>query len=1124
VVQDIELSAFTGESDALKLAVQGLTKTVQESRGALNSYAKTLLEMAVAGIKAASWLVEFAKDMKESGMAAGLLHTAIVLLAGSIAKGLLTALVTMGQRLALSASIFAQLRNEIRTGVTSTEQAAAAQRRLDEARARGAITTRQYIILQRELNAQLVRLNGGLGNAAGAATGFRRALAGLGAGMSLLGGPIGVITLAVAGLYGWFQKWKSQMEETRRTLIEENAALLTSTKAMSDYIAQLKKLNEEKESGQIKDDEFLKKQEAIIKSAVESDSASLELKTKGAAATFDDIVKDQEKGLKKLEKDAFDTFQAIAESSDSAYKKIEKNVNSLNIQRQLMTTARGPIAIGRGIVGAARPIADAADIQNVDNLLMQEEKKLAEEAQKIGETLGKLLIEYRDILVDQVMNGIKDEKTAQEEFYKIAQELYAIASTREIEIPDIQKQAEFGVIEQIKALMDKAKVETNNGLNAINELLATKLPESFQLVQKLTDGLSGVKFFDAAKIAEDANAATAAIKNQTDEWYKIIDERVEQINKALSAMGPKLDPALRKKFLDELKDLNAERMRIEQNSSEQTIQILADAFGKREIMEAESVKGTELTEKEKIEAYKKGAKAYLKMLAEEETATRNTQIATLQMVKDGVSAKIKEFRALAIAATAAGNAELAAAMRSDLAKLGKEESEITAAIADLEEKNKKTEERLKREFDSIDRSAEGIGGGKGGGSKKEAKDETVELAKIQAERVKFEQEKMAKSLAENLKKGEVSVTDFIQKALQSRRAVYDAELQAAQASLAKARAGDSQAAIERAQLELDKLMASGADNTEEAYREAFETIEKAYDELVSKIQGQAEAIKVNVEMGVYSEAQGRDELKKIIGENQPALDALIRGMEEVQAAAQAAGLSMDFSGQIAQAKAGFEQLKAPLNEIANNINGMIRSSINGMLSDIAAGTMTLGEAVRQLLLNIAQGLAEIAAQQIASSIMGSIGGGPGGGIGGLISGIFGAFAEGGKVSGPGTPTSDSVLARLSAGEYVLSARAVRLWGTDFLDKMNRLSLNVDPRRLLPGFADGGGVGPAIASLVSSESLSERETKAPSVSITVRNDLDKERLIRTVIESPSFSKGVQKSNTREKKSLTAMLGN
>ncbi len=60
------------------------------------------------------------------------------------------------------------------------------------------------------------------------------------------------------------------------------------------------------------------------------------------------------------------------------------------------------------------------------------------------------------------------------------------------------------------------------------------------------------------------------------------------------------------------------------------------------------------------------------------------------------------------------------------------------------------------------------------------------------------------------------------------------------------------------------------------------------------------------------------------------------------------------------------------------------------------------------------------------------------------------YATGGLISGPGTGTSDSIIARLSNGEYVMRADAVRMFGTGLLDQMNAGQL--------PAFAMGGGIG------------------------------------------------------------------
>ena len=87
----------------------------------------------------------------------------------------------------------------------------------------------------------------------------------------------------------------------------------------------------------------------------------------------------------------------------------------------------------------------------------------------------------------------------------------------------------------------------------------------------------------------------------------------------------------------------------------------------------------------------------------------------------------------------------------------------------------------------------------------------------------------------------------------------------------------------------------------------------------------------------------------------------------------------------------------------------------------------------------AAGIAAVHA--LASSLWGTGGGGAGGGTADgadsdmNIAGSW-QFASGGHVSGPGTSRSDSIPARLSNGEYVINAGAVKKLGVNFLDKIN----------------------------------------------------------------------------------------
>jgi hypothetical protein len=104
-----------------------------------------------------------------------------------------------------------------------------------------------------------------------------------------------------------------------------------------------------------------------------------------------------------------------------------------------------------------------------------------------------------------------------------------------------------------------------------------------------------------------------------------------------------------------------------------------------------------------------------------------------------------------------------------------------------------------------------------------------------------------------------------------------------------------------------------------------------------------------------------------------------------------------------------------------------------------------------------------AAQRVAAAVRSAVSGSSDASAG---SGAPG-FAGGGAVRGPGTSRSDSILALLSDGEFVLNARAVAHWGLGRLHAMNNLRMPqfnsgglvealsaVGPGRI-PRFADGG---------------------------------------------------------------------
>jgi transcriptional regulator with XRE-family HTH domain len=94
---------------------------------------------------------------------------------------------------------------------------------------------------------------------------------------------------------------------------------------------------------------------------------------------------------------------------------------------------------------------------------------------------------------------------------------------------------------------------------------------------------------------------------------------------------------------------------------------------------------------------------------------------------------------------------------------------------------------------------------------------------------------------------------------------------------------------------------------------------------------------------------------------------------------------------------------------------------------------------------------------------------------GVTQGGITGLAGGGQVHGPGTTTSDSVLARLSRGEFVVKAAAVQAYGTGLFHALNNMQL--------PGFATGGLV-PAPVRLAGGGSVPATSTL--NLSIDGRN--------------------------------------
>lgn len=183
-------------------------------------------------------------------------------------------------------------------------------------------------------------------------------------------------------------------------------------------------------------------------------------------------------------------------------------------------------------------------------------------------------------------------------------------------------------------------------------------------------------------------------------------------------------------------------------------------------------------------------------------------------------------------------------------------------------------------------------------------------------------------------------------------------------------------------------------------------------------------------------------------------DIRIKGVQNGQTHAQIAVDVAAVNKLYDEQKQQLENIQTRQNSIHDAMNQAVDDFASGISKAIVEG-QNLGDVFKQVLQTLIEAViqAEILA---ALHAIGLKGGGPvGKALGGLIeSHANGLAVGGGEVFGPGTRTSDSVLTRLSRGEYVLKADAVDRIGIPALDAMNAGAL--------PKFADGGIVGKLAA--------------------------------------------------------------
>jgi len=181
-------------------------------------------------------------------------------------------------------------------------------------------------------------------------------------------------------------------------------------------------------------------------------------------------------------------------------------------------------------------------------------------------------------------------------------------------------------------------------------------------------------------------------------------------------------------------------------------------------------------------------------------------------------------------------------------------------------------------------------------------------------------------------------------------------------------------------------------------------------------------------------------------DQEAASAAIQRGRDAYIAASVAAGVSEEAANAYAD----------QLGLIPSNVSTAIQATgVSKTQADIDAIQANLAQTIREMTISIHAAVDRsqldslLAGIRNARSELADLNGAASG------SGRMGTYASGGPVYGPGTGTSDSIVARLSNGEHVWTAREVAAAGGH--GNILALRREVLASRRAPGFADGGPV-------------------------------------------------------------------
>lgn len=268
--------------------------------------------------------------------------------------------------------------------------------------------------------------------------------------------------------------------------------------------------------------------------------------------------------------------------------------------------------------------------------------------------------------------------------------------------------------------------------------------------------------------------------------------------------------------------------------------------------------------------------------------------------------------------------------------------------------------------------------------------------------------------------------------------------------------------------ELNQLMDAGLLTTDQ-YAASVEYLREKYDDATiaaAELSREAERLTESMRTDEERRAESAARYEELFEAGLIDLETYKRAMDSLREVE-------DVSAEVTEA------VVEQWSDAGSEIEEFFASSVGDVIfSTITEGVESAADAIKNLAAQLAAMAAESAIMDLFQGSGPGAAGGVGGG-GGFLQGFLNSlpgFATGGRIHGPGSRTSDSILARLSRDEYVINAAAARAIGYDTLDKMN--SVRRGGRTGGGGYAGGGrptsGIPGSVVNIINVTDPSEIE--------------------------------------------------